>query len=103
VLGCLGVGPVGLARQSPAVVSRGVLAHERLAVSLVHPARVGVCSEVGYVGSAWSSLSTSWAKRIHSYLQQQRFVVTRVAVAREDGKFAAEVWLPTLDPPPWQR
>ncbi|MGI8680002.1 MAG: DUF2510 domain-containing protein [Jatrophihabitans sp.] len=64
---------------------------------------VGVSSQVGYIGSAWSSLSASWAKRVRAYLAQQRFVVTRIAVSREHGDYVAEVWLPSLDLPPWLR
>lgn len=64
---------------------------------------VGACSQVGYIGSAWSSLSASWAERVRSYLPQQRFVVTRVAVSRENGEYVAEMWLPSLDLPPWLR
>lgn len=64
---------------------------------------VGACAEVGYVGSAWSSLSASWAQRVRAYLEQRRYVVTRIAVADQGGELAAQIWLPSLDLPPWHQ
>jgi Protein of unknown function (DUF2510) len=66
---------------------------------------VGACSEVGYIGSAWCSLATSWARRIQEWLPQRRYAVTRLAVSPEVSEYSAsaKVWIPTLDLPPWHR
>ena len=64
---------------------------------------VGVCAETGYVGSVWSRLTKSWAERVASRLVEQRYVVTRVAVAKENGELVEKTWLPSLDLPPWQQ
>jgi hypothetical protein len=66
---------------------------------------VGACSEVGYIGSAWCSLATSWARRVQEWLPQRRYAVTRLAVCPEVSEYSAsaKVWIPALDLPPWQR
>lgn len=64
---------------------------------------IGASSEVGYIGSVWSSVSASWAQRVRDGLAQHRYFVTRAAVATVDGELAARIWLPSLDLPPWQR
>lgn len=64
---------------------------------------IGACAEVGYIGSAWSNLSASWAQRVRAYLDQRRYVVTRIAVADQGGELAAQIWLPSLDLPPWHQ
>jgi hypothetical protein len=64
---------------------------------------VGVCSEVGYIGSAWSTLSAAWAQRVRTYLDHHRYVVTRIAVADQGGDLVAQIWLPSLDLPPWHQ
>jgi hypothetical protein len=66
---------------------------------------VGACSEVGYIGSAWCSLTKSWARRVQERLPQQRYDVTRLAVRPEvrEHETSAMVWVPSLDPPSRQR
>lgn len=62
---------------------------------------IGAATEVGYVGSAWSSLTGAWADRVRTQLPDGHYVVTRVAVIEQDGQLSAQIWIPTLERAPW--